>query len=506
MNIKSNALGCLFWILFASTAFSQKYDNIWLMGYDAPFAPDDSFCISVFDFSNGNLEVGVNQEMQAFFQETNVSLCDKDGALQLYSNGVHVFNKNHQIMENGAWLIPNAPLESDLIPQGILAFYMPKDEQRVVLVHCRKQYVEAPLWTVTVTRLYYSIVDLTANNGLGKVIQKSVPFLTDTLDDGKLTAVRHGNGQDWWILANEAFSNRFYKILLNENGLSLIDTQTIGNTVLSSLGQAVFSPNGNTYAIAGSYDDEVGKFLCIYDFNRCNGELSNARQWNWHDENHGPTVGVAISPSSQFLYVPSNKYFYQFDLFADNIEASRITVAIYDGFQSPFGSKFYLAQLAPDHKIYINCSNGENVMHVIHQPDLPGLACHVEQHGIQLPCYNAQAIPNFPNYRLGDWPDSPCDTLGINPVVEPASKGWPFDLFPNPANQLATLQFHEPASEDCRIILYDLSGQVVLTEEVPAGTRQHEISLLRYPNGWYLVGVMVNGQTIARIPLVVVRT
>ena len=89
----------LFGILFATSlltpGFSQKNDNIWLMGYQATFAPDDSFCVSTFDFSNGSLQVGVNQDIEVFFQETNVSLCDKDGDLQMYTNGVHIFNKNH---------------------------------------------------------------------------------------------------------------------------------------------------------------------------------------------------------------------------------------------------------------------------------------------------------------------------------------------------------------------------------------------------------------------------
>jgi len=498
-------LGFLLATPILTPAFSQKYDNIWFMGYQAPFAPDDSFCVSIFDFSNGNLQVGVNQDMEAFFQETNVSLCDEDGNLLLYSNGVHIFNRNHQIMENGANLMDGGALQSNSLPQGVLAFYMPGSSNRAVVIHAIDEYVEAPLWTVAVTGLYYSIVDLSANAGVGKVIQKKTPLLIDTLDYGKFTATRHGNGRDWWILANEVNSNRFYKILLQEDGLTIYDNQAIGETVMETLGQSVFSPDGKTYAIAGSYDDVIGKFLSVYDFNRCNGELSNPRQWNWHDEVHGPTVGVAISPNSRYLYVPSNKYFYQYDLYANDIEASRITVAIYDGFQSPFGSKFYLAQLAPDNKIYINCSNGETVMHVIHNPDEAGLACNVEQHGIYLPCYNAQALPNFPNYRLGDWSGSLCDTLGINPSSEGAVEISGVNIYPNPASTAAQIHFQAPGPKGGRVTLYDLAGRLVLSEPIEEGASTYTLSLAICPSGWYFVCITEKGKIVAKEKLVIIK-
>ncbi|HRF38555.1 MAG TPA: hypothetical protein PK198_07190, partial [Saprospiraceae bacterium] len=71
---------------------------------------------------------------------------------------------------------------------------------------------------------------------------------------------------------------------------------------------------------------------------------------------------------------------------------------------------FYLAQLAPDGKIYINSNNGVRYLHVINQPDSLGLACDVCQHCVELPSINALSLPNFPNYRLHHLEGSPCDT------------------------------------------------------------------------------------------------
>ena len=97
-----------------------------------------------------------------------------------------------------------------------------------------------------------------------------------------------------------------------------------------------------------SVDSQAGQFVEIYDFDRCNGGLSNHRRMHYNANISG---GVAISPNSRYLYVSSYEHVYQYDLWASDIESTKVTVAVYDGYQSPFGSKFFMAQLAPDGKI-----------------------------------------------------------------------------------------------------------------------------------------------------------
>jgi PKD repeat protein len=102
------------------------------------------------------------------------------------------------------------------------------------------------------------------------------------------------------------------------------------------------------------------------------------------------------------------------DLWSNDIEASKTIIAEYDGFMSPFSTRFYLSQLAPNGKIYINSSSGTNVLHVINSPNQPKELSDLRQHDIQLPTFNKFSLPNFPNYRLGALVGSLCDTLGIN--------------------------------------------------------------------------------------------
>lgn len=47
----------------------------------------------------------------------------------------------------------------------------------------------------------------------------------------------------------------------------------------------------------------------------------------------------------------------------------------------------------------------------MHQPDLPGDAADCEEEALILPRWSDLGICQFPNYRLGEWDGSPCDTL-----------------------------------------------------------------------------------------------
>ncbi len=87
--------------------------------------------------------------------------------------------------------------------------------------------------------------------------------------------------------------------------------------------------------------------------------------------------------------------------------------------------------------------NFDNVLHVIEKPDLKGLACEVNQHGVQLPTYNAFSLPHFPNYRLEALEGSPCDTLEeMNTSIyeKRGNQEQKISIYPNPANSAIYLK------------------------------------------------------------------
>jgi len=128
-------------------------------------------------------------------------------------------------------------------------------------------------------------------------------------------------------------------------------------------------------------------------------------------------MGMALSPSGQYLYTGNGVSMYQFDLTKPNLQVSMRFLARYDGFLSVFDrtTEFYRWLLAPDGRLYGTAQSGScSHMHVINFPDERVHESQLVQHAIKLPTSCANGMPNFVNHRLGPLDGSPCDTLGLD--------------------------------------------------------------------------------------------
>lgn len=407
----------LFFLLFLwpITLVAQKHDYIWAMGYDGGSISIEQpwFGITELHFSDfGKVDTVNVQFATTNFNDTNASICDKNGNPVFFFNGIHVDNSTWGIMENGDTLNPPAIFGYDL-QQGAIAIPISNNQSKYLLFHLTESIFDG-IGSAS-SHLYYSIIDQEKNNGLGCVILRKQLLIQDTLDFGKLTITRHANGRDWWLMVPKFNSNNIYTLLVQGSNIYTNQQEIEGSIIESGLGQAAFSPDGNWYAIVNlvnGFDED--DFLDLFRFDRCQGTVSNRLKINIGK--YAYSGGVSFSKNSRFLYVSHFDHIYQYDLWAINIESSKKTVAIFDGFTDPFPTRFYLAQLAPDGKIYINIPNGTRLLHTIQYPDKEGTACTVKQHSFHLPTYNASSLPNFPNYRLGSIDGSPCDTLGIDNI------------------------------------------------------------------------------------------
>jgi DNA-binding beta-propeller fold protein YncE len=402
--------------LLSQEAFvKEKRDHVWLFGYSSD-AMEEGFGGSVIDF-NDSLPLVYEEYRDMNFNVTNASICSEHGNLLFYTNGIEIHNYLHEQMENGGGLNPGQNADDNqengyILSQGVLILPIPNHASQYYLIHSTQDYPDGINLGFHVTSLNFSIIDMALNNGQGKVIEKNIPLIQDTLNVGEITSVRHANGRDWWLLVSEYDSNRFYRFLLSREGIINYGIQEVEEPIHVGLAQSVFSPDGTKYARLSLVTLEEDQYIDIFDFDRCSGSLGNQLQITYVDTAYAG--GVAISPNSRYLYVSSFQYVYQYDLWAENIEESKQTIAIYDGFQGPLWTTLFLAQLAPDNKIYINASNSVNFLHVIHNPNAPGLACDIRQHDLELPTLNAFSLPNNPYYGLGPLDGSTCDTLGID--------------------------------------------------------------------------------------------
>ena len=142
-------------------------------------------------------------------------------------------------------------------------------------------------------------------------------------------------------------------------------------------------------------------------------------------------------------------------------------------------------QLAPDGKIYISNGNSGLRLHVINNPDEPGLACNMEQHGVVLPRVISNSLPNHPNYHLGALSGTVCDSLGLSALTPgPSPKERGVGVYPNPAAGRFTLTY--PANAGVGWVeVRNLAGQLVLRERLPQWSTMHQVELQGQAAGLY---------------------
>lgn len=481
----------LIFLTLPTIIFAQGRNNFWMSGYN------DSGTGALFGTTNidfnfpGPLIYKQNRPMN-FFQ-TFSSMTDTSGNLLFYTNGIYISNQNDDTLYNGTdfntGALTDAYESSGLtIPQGTLIIPLPNNNTQYYVFSLSAEPVTNSVQPI---RLACSLLDMNLDSGFGGLIWKDSTIINDILSFGLLTACKHGNGRDWWISISQYHTGCIYQLLITPSGISTPSLQCIGQPTadFDGNGQAVYSPDGTKFAIYDTYN-----YLQIFDFDRCTGIYTNPLYMQINDS--AISGGAAFSPNSHFLYASSTNYIYQFNMLASNILNSKITVATFDGFSDsvpPFYTYFYLAQLAPDGKIYSNTLNGSHYLHVINQPDSAGALCDVQQHTITLPTYNRFTIPNFPNYFLFNWQGSICDSLQTG-IQEYKNSGTEIFIYPNPAKENLFIQ-SLPAKEN-NFYLLNSFGQILLTLRNQSTIT--EIDLTKFSNGIYFLKYQNNKITLTK--------
>lgn len=507
-------IAATFWLAIAYA--QDKHDQTWLLGYP-PVWPDKFYGGSLLEFDYTPLKVSYSN-IGLVLGGAIGEICDKQGQLQFYTNGCEIYNARHESMENGDSLnFPYAlSYESqkhncliDLFyPQSynnLLPLPVPGREDEYVLFHLRYDRASfSDKWISAPQSLLYTRVDMAANGGAGRVTAKNRLMLRDTFCE-HLAAVKHGNGRDWWVVAQKGLMDTAFLFLLTPEGIKAKAPQKIGipwpNDAPYYKGwQSVFSQKGDLYARVNLQNG-----IHLYRFDRCEGAFFSPQIIPFpNDRISAP--GLAFSPNGRWLYFGTGEKLFQYDCWATDIGASETLIGEYDGFQPHNGlwTTFHQMRLAPDNKIYMSAPNTVPYLHVIHNPDAQGAACHFEQHGIALPANNGFGLPNFPNFRLYGLEGSICDTLLSASGGPPQTESPPIKIFPNPANGRVTVVLpfgHEQGRLRVHNALGVLMLDIPLTAASSNGWPSFEVT--QWPTGFYHVVYEVLGKPIKTARLVV---
>ncbi|MBP6657777.1 MAG: T9SS type A sorting domain-containing protein [Bacteroidia bacterium] len=478
-------LTCIAFFISALTGYSQL-NNLWLFGYaNGSGAPLGG---SRIDFISGSIDTMLDPR-QLNFNATNAVISDNAGQLLFATNGIEVINAQQLTMLNGGGLNPGQIATTWAtrglpISQGALIIPVPSDSNSYYLFHMSAEFFGPTMSWIQPFNLFYSKINMTLDNGLGAVVQKNISAIHDTITLGEMTAVKHANGRDWWIVTHKFDSDQFLTVLVTPQGLTGPFRQAIGpNYVTGANGQVVFSQDGKRFA---RYDPTRGEDLDLFNFDRCTGLFSLVKHVSIPDSSGAG--GVAFNRSGRFLYVTSITQIYQFDLDDPDWDLNYDTVAVYDGFYSPsypFATTFLASYLAPDNKIYVTASNGVQAIATIDYPDSLGMSCSVCQHCVALPTVMAYTVPNYPNYNLGADSTSVCDTL-LNIAFLP--EFYEISVFPNPA----TSTIYIDCNSEYSIKIYNMLGYAVLIK--PDITTDHALDISGLVPGFYIVEISVKGE------------
>ncbi len=465
---------------------AQLSDKVWLGGYEE-FPGVAGYGQFELRFQNGGLQV--EQIPLAFnFESTEAVAADPQGNLLFYSNGCEIANRNHEVMPNGFGLNPGGisdqvcPWKGYIIPEGAMALPMPGDSLRYYLLHMGAAY--EPGRKLRLGPLYYSMVDMSLQNGLGDMTSKNNVLLDGDL--GNFTAVRHANGRDWWVLVPEFGNTKWHIFLLSPQGFMEMPPQmlTLGEGACEHHGQTSSSLDGSMIANWGDCK------VTVLGFDRCAGLLGDplelAAPAHWFAGG-----GVAFSPSGRYLYATSHNVLFRADLEYSTPKLDTMRFSYGQGLYDVPGNTFHYLVNGPDGKIYGNIPSRARYFHALKNPEGTGIAnINFVPQDVQLPVTNVRTLPHFPNYRLYDLSSSPCDTLGINTplsaATEPKTEGSEgLKLFPNPAKDYLEVLLPKAWSGSTRLEICTAGGAHCLTRKFDKGERSCTIATNGLTNGLY---------------------
>lgn len=347
-------------LFFASFVFSQQEASNWYFGSYAgiKFHPDGS----VTALTDGKLNTS----------EGCASLSNSNGDLLFYTDGITIWNKNHQVMQNGTGLMghPSSSQSATIVPKpGSTTLF----------------YVFTLDWEINPNGFRYSVIDISLDGGLGGVTnEKNVLIYTPS--DEKISIVKHKNGIDFWVVTHGWNSNTFYSYLLTASGLSSTPVLSNSGLVVSGTkevwGYMKISPDGSKLAMA-----HVFTGCQLFDFDNATGAIFNPKII-YTDIG---AYGVEFSPNSAILYVssfnpsPSPYVLMQYDLTASPFKGTTLVDFV------P-GSAFAL-QLGPNGKIYI--ADGGEQLGVVNSPNNLGAACNIQMRSVLVGHRSNYGLPQF---------------------------------------------------------------------------------------------------------------
>ncbi len=474
--MKSPILLYLLFLNVYSAAAQSKHGHQWLF---------ENF--NTIDFRNDSTIVGQIFPYPRYNTNASFSsnICDKNGNMIMQTGGCYVLNKAFLLMKSGfintskteslGYCLSNETDGYFPIQQNNIFINYPNDSTKFILFNIELDTL--PSFTIPLSKyLFYHVIDMTKDNGQGEVVEKLKIAIRDTLSRGNLSAIKHSNNRDWWIIMPKINSDCIFVVPITSNGVGTPQKQCTGFIWKKRIdlgGQVAVAADGTKYARVDDRDT-----IAVYDFNPSTGQFSDPIRLS-HPDNSAYLQGVCFSQNNRFVYVTYRLKVFQYDLQATDIQASMALVGDVSGITpNPDIGPLYVSKLAPDGKIYIASPLSHRFLSVINRPNCKGILCDFRPYAIALRFYNYGALPNNPFFEIPP-ANYNCDSLSTqtSEIVEHIT------ISPNPA-QLKITVSSTYIFETFNVV--DLTGKN-LRSGVLSSNEHTDIDVSELPNGIYFL-------------------
>ena len=402
--------------LLSSSLFAQNEANVWYFQ-----------SLAGLDFNSGAPEALYDGQVAVGL--ANATISDSLGNYLFSCDWHGYYTKNGSTMQNGV---------VDLCPgfYGLTIVKWPGQNGLYYVFTAGHDFDQG---------FYYSLVDMKLFDGLGAIIEKSVPVESGYDVCSRIATVRKPGTQDVWVVTRKFTEDAIVAYLVDENGFH-------PDPVLSAMPDR----GVDWYSEDGAIKISPDKKYLISGYTMCSSTCGEIEVCRFNPENgtveylythrrllSNPPFGLLgfeFSPDSRFVYISfsnnsnENTDIYQFDmkLITDSVMFKNSALII------GTGTTAHGLQLARDGQIYCGKTGFipdffRQYVGVIHQPWIRGAECMYDDLGVNLyPNLVDNVLPNIlVDYLLRfEWTGEQCQGYPIhfkpNFIPTPDSIVWHF--------------------------------------------------------------------------------
>lgn len=323
----------LSFLLCTLSAAAQGENNNWHFGRGR-----------YISFSTLTPTYGINSNMRT--GESSAAVSDAQGNLLFYTIGSRIWDRNGTEMPGATGLLGNGPTGTNGFPVGSAAFGVqviknPGNPNQYYI------FVLDPIEVIAPRKLYYNLVDMTLNNGLGDVVagMSNIVLLQGDIPE-LLFSTLGGDCNTYWLMVRPVIGNStpYYAYKIDAGGVQT--TPVISNAAPEDqqpyVPYVIANKSGSVFYAKGTQN------IVRYRFDNLTGVVSNPELIPCAKTG----LMLCLSPDESKLYLSSGNTLQQLDLsLYPNLGAISNSISSVGNPSNPL-DRYTDLKIGPDQKLY----------------------------------------------------------------------------------------------------------------------------------------------------------